>query len=152
MPSVDLFVTSKLAVPFFIFESKSNAGNLRTAENQMATAMVQAHDILCSLDVQASLYILGMVQCALIAYPYVSFSCAIVDADGKSYCNSVSTPIVVTSLADYQIRIVRLKLCDLSEADGLLRCLRFTEYVKTYGSGRFHNIITEKLGRLPVRV
>ena len=91
IPAVDLFVyPSNLAFPFFICETKSDHGSRWTAENQMANAMVMAHDILCSLNAQDDLYVLGLVQIADMLSSYISFSTRFIDEDGKPYTRDVS--------------------------------------------------------------
>ena len=92
VPSVDAFVTSALAVPFLIFESRSSDGSLRRAENQMTNAMIKAHDILCSLRLQDDLPIFGMIQIHFAIHLYVSFSTLQIDEDGVGYTGTVCTP------------------------------------------------------------
>lgn len=51
IPSVNLFVTCDVAMPFLVFESTSSAGTLRATENRPANSVIKAHDLLCSLNV-----------------------------------------------------------------------------------------------------
>lgn len=90
IPSVDAFVTPKLTMPFLIVESKSNAGSKRTAENQLANAVIKAHDILCSLNLQDQLYVLGMVQIECDISLYMTFSTREIDQDRKPFADRVS--------------------------------------------------------------
>lgn len=90
IPEIDLFVTADLALPFFIFESKSNNGSIRHAENQMANAMIKSHDILCSLDVQDATYIAGAIQVKFSLTFYLSFSSRSVDEHGRPFTQAVS--------------------------------------------------------------
>ena len=62
IPSTNAFCTPTLSFPFLICESKSSAGNLRTAENQLCNSLIKGHDILCSLNLQHELHLLGMTQ------------------------------------------------------------------------------------------
>ena len=52
--------------------------------------MVMAHDILCSLNAQDDLYVLGLVQIADMLSSYISFSTRFIDEDGKPYTRDVS--------------------------------------------------------------
>lgn len=97
-PSVDLFVAELLAVPFLVVESRSNMGTLGEAENQLANSMVKAHDILCSLDAQSDLFILGMVQVQYLCQFYISFSTKR-EKDRKSHVDTVSTLFCTLFLA-----------------------------------------------------
>lgn len=90
IPSVDAFVTPKLATPFLMLQSKSNAGSKRTAENQLANAVIKAHDILCSLNLQDQLYVLGMVQIECDISLYMTFSTREIDQDRKPFADRVS--------------------------------------------------------------
>lgn len=92
VPSVDPFVHPKLAVPFFIFESRTTRGLFDTGENELANAMVQAHDVMTSLATatQQPLHVFGMLQFGFVIYIYISFGNRVIDADNKSYCDSVS--------------------------------------------------------------
>ena len=138
-PSVDLFVTYKTACPFFICESKSSAGAPRTAENQLATAMTMAHDILCSLDAQDSLSELGLVQLQFTLTFYVSFSARGFDEDRRPFAQDVY--------------IIALRRCVLSDVGGCLSLLRFVEHVKEYGQNTFPCVVKEKIEQVyPLRV
>lgn len=101
IPSVDAFVIPSLAMPFFVFESESNNGSMRTAENLLANSMTKAHDILCSLGLQDDLYVLGIVQIQFILYFYVSFSTRRIDEDGKAFTKSVSASYFNVILLTY---------------------------------------------------
>lgn len=132
VPAVDLFVRAKrLAFPFFICEFTSEHGSVRTAVNQLANSMVMAHDILCSLDAQDDLYILGLVQAADICKYYVSFSTRSIDEEGKPYTRDV--------------RIIHIANGGLHDVSGCLSLLRFVEHVKEYGQTTFSSVIHEKL-------
>lgn len=89
-PSVDLFVHSKLACPFFVFELQSNAGQIRTAENQVGNALIMMHDILCSLELNNTLHLFALIQSGFSVVPYISFSKQAIDDEGKTYCKTVS--------------------------------------------------------------
>lgn len=91
IPPVDAFVYTKFPMPFLILESKSARGSIGTAENQLANAMIKAHDILCSLNVQDRLYVLGMVQVQYHVDLYISFSLREIDGDGKPFTKKVCT-------------------------------------------------------------
>lgn len=71
IPSVSPICVRNLAFPLLIFESQSNAGNIRAAENQLANAATKALDILCSLDLHRELYVLGIVQVEFSVWFYV---------------------------------------------------------------------------------
>ena len=129
IPAVDLSVSPEIACPFFICQSDSNMGRLRSAENRLANSMVMAHDILCSLNAQDELYVLGLVQQADCVRFYVSFSTRAIDEDGKAFTQ--------------RIRIIRLMTCGL-DVNGCLSLLRFIEHVKEYGKTTFTRIVKEK--------
>lgn len=86
-------MTLEVATPFLVIEVKkqdTHAGEL-TARNQLAGAMANAHDILCSLDVQDKLYVFGIVQIAHRFTIYASYSTRKVDEVSKVVlCDSVS--------------------------------------------------------------
>lgn len=88
-PSVDLFVTGTLGTPFLVVESQTNFGNEATGEHQLANSFVKAHDILCSLNVQSDLFVLGIVQVSYSCHMYISFSTRQQDEDEKVYTDSV---------------------------------------------------------------
>lgn len=122
-PSVDLFVHPKLAVPFFIFESQPDEGTRYMAENNLANAMLQAHQVLCSMNLTKSLNVFGLIQDGAFFIPYISLSVRDYDSDNRPYCRS--------------IRLVELDTWSLRCFEGILRLLRFLEYVKVYALTKF---------------
>lgn len=88
-PSVDLCVNTDLICPFLVFESKSEDGSLLTAENQVGSAMVMMHDILCSLELNDTLHLFALVHVGLVCVPYISFSKRAVTSEGKTHCVEV---------------------------------------------------------------
>lgn len=127
IPPVDAFVTSKLVVPFFNLEANSYHGSLRTAENQLANAMTKAHDIFCSLGVQNVLYVLEATKVGSAFTAYISFSTSQMDGDGKTYTD--------------KLYILKLERCFLDNFQGALKCLRFVEWMRNYGTGIFRDTI-----------
>ena len=127
VPDVDLQVAPDLYIPFFIFESKSVSGSIIAAENHLANSMLRAHDILCSLRLNQSLYILGAIQHQFSLSLYVSFSLRTVDEDGKEYCES--------------LHLVNYKTCLLNDVNGCLQFLQFMQHVKNYGSTTFKDSV-----------
>lgn len=89
VPSTNAFCTDTLAFPFFICESKSSAGALRTAENQLCNSLVKSHDILCSLGLQDELHLLGMTQVGPGVDLYASFSTNSVALGGEVVVDTV---------------------------------------------------------------
>lgn len=90
IPGVDLCVTSRLICPFLVFESKAEHGSVHTAENRLGNAMIMMQDILCSLKVNDTLHLFGLIQDGLMLYPYISFSKRIEDCEGRTHCATVS--------------------------------------------------------------
>lgn len=100
MPSVDSICASAVTAPFLILESKSNYGNIRTGENQLCNAMVKAHDILNSLNLQTTCFILGVVQVEYHARLYMSVSSQACDGRIRYTDRVCEPPAVVTCNAD----------------------------------------------------
>lgn len=133
VPSIDVFAHPDLAVPFLIVESQPAKGNKWMSENKLASATVQAHEILCSLGVDDSVHISGMVYCDSFAHPYISFSLRTSGSDDTPHCSSVI--------------LVRLRGFPLDEMEGLLSLLRVIEHVKAYGLGIFRLNVESALAR-----
>ena len=74
LPGVSPVCCHHLTFPFLVIESRSNDGSIRAAENKLSNAMVKAHDILNSLNLQGSYYVLGVVQVERHVRYYLSFS------------------------------------------------------------------------------
>lgn len=83
IPSTNAFCTPTLSFPFLICESKFSAGILRTAENQLCNSLIKDNDILCSLNFQHELHLLGMTQVGPGIDLYVSVSTQKCAAQGK---------------------------------------------------------------------
>lgn len=72
IPSVDLYVIQyRLAVPFFSFECKPSHNSLFRGVNQLSGAMLMAHEILTSLNVDISTHTFGLIQYHNVAYTFI---------------------------------------------------------------------------------
>ena len=96
IPSISLIARQELSLPFLVIECKSDHGTLRQAEHQLANALVMSHDMLCSLNLQDSLYVFGIVQVELFVRFYISYSKRQLDEDGLAYCDEVCVPTRIT--------------------------------------------------------
>ena len=99
VPSVSPFCYRNLTFPFLIFQSQSNAGNIRTAENQLANAAVKALDILRSIHLEDKLFVLGIVHVEFSARLYMC-TCTRKSGVPEALVDKVSPISVVSNTPD----------------------------------------------------
>lgn len=99
--------------------------------HQLADAVRQAHEVLCSLKLDDTMTIFALVQYELVAKPYLSFSIRDVTAKNESYCRN--------------ILLIRMKTCSRSDLEGCLRLLSFIAQVEKYRSGNLRTKVLETL-------
>lgn len=64
----------EIAFPFFIMESKSLQGDPMSCNNQMANGLIKALDVIASLGLQETLYVIGICQIGFTYEIYLAFS------------------------------------------------------------------------------
>lgn len=125
-PKVDPLLTDDSATPFLIIEARkmNSVDGITAAKNQLAVAMARVHDVLCCLDIQDRLYVLGLVQIGPTVTIYASYSTTRPrQEDQIVLCDKVRSAARCATISAYTIRLT-LWGSDLSSFRNLERSFR----------------------------